>query len=105
MEILQIIPLFALTVYFLYLSYYYAVPMLCLRILMIIACWKYRCTRIQFTEEKISVTVPEGRTVYVLEQPLGVELTSRFFVMSSCSVMKKILKEIRHRRLSAEGDE
>ncbi len=91
----QMIPLSALLVYFLYLSYYIAVPMFFLRVLLLIAYKKYRCSEIRFTEDSIMVKLSKGGEDRIIERPLGVELESRFFPMTACSVMRGILKDLR----------
>ena len=91
----QMIPLSALLVYFLYLAYYIAAPMFCLRVLLLIAYKKYRCREIRFTEEAITVKLTKDGEEITIERPLGVELESRFFPMTACSVMRGILKDLR----------
>ena len=95
MEIFQIIPIAALIVYFLYLSYYYAAPMFWLRVLLLIAYKKYRCREIRFTEDAITVTLTRDGEEHRMVRPLGVELESRFFPMTACSVMRGILRDLR----------
>ena len=92
----QMIPLSALLVYFLYLAYYIAAPMFYLRVLLLIAYKKYRCREIRFTEEAIAVKLTKDGEEYTIERPLGVELESRFFPMTACSVMRGILKDLRN---------
>ena len=92
----QMIPLSALLVYFLYLAYYIAAPMFYLRVLLLIAYKKYRCREIRFTEEAISVNLTKDGEEITIERPLGVELESRFFPMTACSVMRGILKDLRN---------
>ena len=91
----QMIPLSALLVYFLYLSYYIAVPMFFLRVLLLIAYKKYRCREIRFTEDAITVTLTRDGEEHTIVRPLGVELESRFFPMTACSGMRGILKDLR----------
>ena len=91
----QMIPLSALLVYFLYLAYYIAAPMFYLRVLLLIAYKKYRCREIRFTEEAITVKLTKDGDEITIERPLGVELESRFFPMTACSVMRGILKDLR----------
>lgn len=91
----QMIPLSALLVYFLYLSYYIAVPMFFLRVLLLIAYKKHRCKEIRFTEDAITVTLTRDGEEHTIVRPLGVELESRFFPMTACSVMRGILKDLR----------
>lgn len=92
----QMIPLSALLVYFLYLSYYIAAPMFFLRVLLLIAYKKYRCREIRFTEDAITVTLTRDGEEHRMVRPLGVELESRFFPMTACSVMRGILKDLRN---------
>ena len=92
----QMIPLSALLVYFLYLVYYIAAPMFYLRVLLLIAYKKYRCREIRFTEEAITVKLLKDGQEYTLERPVGVELESRFFPMTACTVMRGNLKDLRN---------
>ena len=91
----QMIPLSALLVYFLYLAYYIAAPMFYLRVLLLIAYKKYRCREIRFTEEAITVKLDKDGEEITIARPLGVELESRFFPMTACSVMRGILRDLR----------
>ena len=95
MEIFQIIPIAALIVYFLYLSYYYAAPMFWLRVLLLIAYKKYRCTEVRIGEETVTARYPKDGGEGVIEQPIGEDLVSRFFAMSLCSALRAVLAELR----------
>ena len=103
MDYFQMIPILALMIYILYLSYYYAAPMFYLRVLLLIAYKKYRCKEIQFTEEKVSVRYIRDGEECVIEQPLGVSLDSRFFVFSTCSVLREMLRALRKGEYNAGG--
>ena len=103
MDIFQMIPILALTGYFFYLTYYYAAPMFYLKILLFVAHKKYHCREITFTEEKVSVKIEKDGEERTFEHPLGVELESRFFASSLCSVFRKVLSEIR-KNLRGEAD-
>ena len=94
MEALQVMMVFSLLAYFLYLTYYYAAPMFWLRVLMFVAYKKYRCSEVRFTEETISVRFTRAGEESSIEQPLGVELESRFFVITACSVLRGMLREL-----------
>ena len=102
MVVFQMIPILTLLAYFLYLTYYYAAPMFWLRVLMLIAYKKYHCTEVRFTEETISIRLLRDGAETVLEQPLGVELESRFFVMTACSVVRKLLRDLRKEKAYPE---
>lgn len=95
MDMLQFIPILFLIGYFFYLFYYYVVPMMHLRILLFFAYKVRKCTEVRFTEEQIIIRFLKDGEELVLERPLGVELTSRFFVMTACSVLKGMLSEIK----------
>ena len=95
MEMLQIIPILFLIGYFFYLFYYYVVPMMHLRLLLAFAYKVRKCTEVRFTEEQIIIRVQKDREELVLERPLGVDLMSRHFVITACSVLKGMLAEIK----------
>ncbi len=98
MEYLQIIPLATLASYFLYLTYYYAAPMFWLRVLLLLAYKKHHCKEVVFSETSITVKYVKDGVECVLEEPIGVELDSRFFVSTACSVLSGILKTLRKER-------
>lgn len=91
----QVMPIFTLLAYFLYLSYYYAAPMFWLRVLMFIGYKKYRCTEIHITEENILVKYSQDGEEREVRHELGVDLSSRFFVMTACSVLRGIFRQMR----------
>ncbi len=93
--IFQIIPLFGLAAYFCYLTYYYAAPMFYLKILLFTAHKKYRCTEVQFTEDKITAKFSKDGEEKVLEQAVETDFSSRFMAMDLCLVLRKMLSEIR----------
>ena len=93
--IFQIIPLFGLAAYFCYLSYYYAAPMFYLKILLFAAHKKYRCSEIQFTEDKITVKFSKGGEEKIIEHAVESDFSSRFLAMDLCLVLRKMLAEIR----------
>lgn len=92
---LQIIPLLALLTFLCYIGYYYCAPMIRFRMLAIVAYQRRHCQSIQVTEEKLIVTFSVNGEDRVIERPLGVDLASRFLVMTLCSLFKSILKEAR----------
>ena len=98
----QLITLLILAGYFCYLTYYIAVPMFCLRILLFLAYKRYRCSTVRFGEEKITVNVLLDGEEYALERPLDADPSSRFFVMALCSALKGILKDIRKGNVLSE---
>ena len=98
MDVFQMIPILALTGYFFYLTYYYAAPMFYLKVLLFFAHRKYRCREIRFTEEKVTVKIEINGEERTFEQPLGIELESRFFASTLCTVFRKVLSDIRRYR-------
>ena len=91
MDVFQMIPILALTVYIIYLSYYYAAPMFCLKVLLFYAHIRYREIDIRFTGGKITVTL--GEAVY--QRELDMDPTSRFFASAVCTEFRRMLREIR----------
>ena len=92
MDYFQMIPILALTIYIIYLSYYYAAPMFCLKVLLFYAHIRYREIDIRFTDGKITVTL--GETVYQRELD-DMDPTSRFFASAVCAEFRRMLREIR----------
>ncbi len=100
MDYFQILPLFALTAYFCYLTYYYAAPMFCLKILLFYAHIRYRGIDIRFTEGKISVKMPgEEKTI---DRPIETDPASRFFAMNVRAEFREMLGGLKNRN-AAEG--
>ena len=100
----QIIPLLSLGLYFVYLTYYYALPMFFLKILLFIAYGIHRCTDIRFREEKITVKIPIRGEEQVLERPVEIDPASRYLAMTVCSEFLGIMKEIRKLKSIAKMD-
>lgn len=105
MDYFQMIPLLALTGYFFYLTYYYAAPMFCLKVLLFLAHWKYHCSDIVFTDGRIIVKYMENGEEHVVERVLEVDPTSRFLAMTTCSTFRGILVSIRDGVKAEKGDE
>ena len=103
MDYLQIIPLLALMGYFLYLTYYYAGPMFWLKVLLFIAHTRHRGIDIRFIRGKITIRLPEEE--HVIEQPLEIDPTSRFFAMTVCSEFRKMLRNIRKKDFISAAEE
>ena len=99
----QIIPLLALALYILYLSYYYATPMFFLKVLLFMAHLWYGCTDIRFTEGKIIINYVRDGKEYVLERVLEVDPTSRFFASSERREFSSMLRRIRKGEIGNEA--
>lgn len=95
MEYFQVIPLLALAVYFFYLLYYYVAPMFWLKCLLFYAHIKYRGAEIRFSDMKISVKYIHSGEERLIERPLDLDVTSRFFAMAVCSEFGGVLREMR----------
>ena len=98
MGIFQIIPLLCLAVYFLYITYYIAIPMFCLKVLLFIGYRKYHCSEIYFREDGIIVTYLKDKRICHIVKDVEDDPDSRFFIMSLCSALKKTYKDIREER-------
>ncbi len=94
-DYLQLIPLLALTLYFIYLTYYYAAPMFWLKVMLFYAHIRYRDIDILFTTGKIVVTYSRDGEEHVLERRIEIDPTSRFLAMTVCSLFRGILRSIR----------
>ena len=99
----QIVPLLALALYILYLSYYYATPMFFLKVLLFMAHLWYGCTDIRFTEGKIIVNYVRNGEEYVMERVLDVDPTSRFFAATVRSEFSSMLRRIRKGETESEA--
>ena len=100
MDYLQIIPLLSLVMYFFYLTYYYAAPMFCLKVLLFYAHIRYRDIDIRFTGGRITVKTQERE----YERPIEVDPTSRFFAATVLEEFKGLLRDIRGSRIAVKGD-
>ena len=92
---LQMIPIFLLGLYILYVSYYYATPMFFLKVMLFIAHIRYRDIDIRFEERRILVRFSRDGMEHVVERAVDEDLESRFWPMSLCSAFRKLLKELR----------
>ena len=102
MDYFQLIPILSLIAYFLYLTYYYAFPMFCLKVLLFIAHIRYRGVEIRFTGGKIILKMPD--TGIVSERLLEVDPGSRFFTMTICSEFKAMLRDLRKSTTASKND-
>ena len=104
-DYLQLIPILTLAIYFLYVTYYCAVPMFILKILLFTAHMKYRNADIRFSDGKITVKYEKCGEEQVIERRLEIDPASRFFAMNVCSEFRGILKEMRTGVKSAADDQ
>ena len=93
--VFQIIPILSLIMYFLYMTYYYAVPMFILKILLFYGHIRYRGSFITFRGGKITVECRKGGKEMVYERPLDMDPTSRHLAMDVCTEFRGLLREIR----------
>ena len=91
----QMIPILALGVYVIYLSYYYAAPTFWLKVMLFYAHIRYPGIDIRFIGSKATVKFTDGEGEHVLERPLEVDLTSRFLASHVCAVFRGMLRDIR----------
>ena len=104
MPFFQLLPILALSLYVLYSSYYYAVPMFCLKILIFIAYGIHRCTDIRFYDAKITVKIPISGEERVIERPVDVDLASRHLAATVLREFRAVMKEIRKLKRAAKKD-
>ena len=93
--VLQIIPILGLVMYMFYMTYFYAVPMLILKILMFYGHIRYRGSFITFRGGKITVECRKDGKLCTYERPLDVDPLSRHMPMDVCSEFRGLLREIR----------
>ena len=91
----QMIPILALGVYVIYLSYYYAAPTFWLKVMMFYAHIRHPGIDIRFVGAKATVTIIDADGEHVLERPLEVDLSSRFLASHVCAVFRGMLRDIR----------
>ena len=101
----QLIPLLSLTAYFFYLTYYYAAPMFCLKVLLFFAHLKYRGAEIRFFDGKITMRTGRDGEERFLERTVETDPTSRFFAMAVCSLFRGMLRELRTGSTTETGEE
>ena len=95
-DYLQLIPLAALGIYMLYVLYYIAVPMWCVKALLFYAHMKYRGIEIRFRESRIYARLPGEKKERFFERYLDEEdLDSRFYAMALLAALRQLLAEIR----------
>ena len=102
MEMLQIIPLLCLAVYFLYITYYIAIPMFCLKVLLFIGYKKYHCSEIRFGEDSVTVRYQKDEATLLKVKAMEEEIDSRFFIMALCSALESLYKDIREEKTVAD---
>lgn len=105
LDYLQIIPLLTLTLYFFYMTYYYAAPMFWLKVLLFYTHIRYRGSDVRFAGGEITIQMKKCGKELVVERHLEMDPTSRFFAMTVCSEYKSMLREIRTGVPAAEEKE
>ena len=100
---LQLVPLFALAIYIIYNTYYYAAPTFFLKLMLFYAHIKYRDIDILFRDEKITIKLTKGGEEHVLERKLEIEPVLRYFAMDICSVFRGMLRDIRKGNFTEEA--
>ena len=103
MDVFQLIPLLALTAYFFYLTYYYAAPMFWLKVMLFFAHLRYPGCDIRFMGGTVTVRLQKDGVEQVVECPLEVDPSSRFLAITTCSVFRGMLRQIRKGN-AAESD-
>ena len=103
--IFQLIPILTLVMYFFYMTYYYAVPMFILKILLFYGHIRYRGSFITFRGGKITVECRKDGKLTVYERPLDVDPSSRFLAMNVCSEFRTLLRDIRKGTVAAADAE
>ena len=98
----QLIPLLMLAAYIFYLTYYYALPMFFLKVLLFYAHIRYRGSEIQFVGGKIIMKVTAGGEERMIERVLEADPSSRFFAMTVRSEFRGMLRELKNGRQSSE---
>jgi hypothetical protein len=93
--LLQIIPILGLVMYMFYMTYFYAFPMLILKILLFYGHIRYRGSFITFRGGKIIVECRRDGKPVVYERPLEVDPLSRYMPMDVCNEFRGLLREIR----------
>ena len=92
----QLLPIFALVTYILYMAYYYALPTVHLRLLWFIAERKYHCNYIKITDGRITVKFTKNGEVKVIDRLLEIDVPPRFMVPALCKKFKGVLADIRN---------
>ena len=103
--IFQLIPILTLVMYFFYMTYYYAVPMFILKILLFYGHIRWRGSFITFRGGKITVECRKDGKLTVYERPLDVDPSSRFLAMNVCSEFRGLLRDIRKGTVAAADAE
>ncbi len=94
-DVLQLIPLLALTAYFFYLTYYYAAPMFRLKVMLFYAHLKYRDCEIRFIGGRITFRQMRDGEELRLERPVEVDFASRFLASTVCREFRGLLRDLR----------
>ena len=79
LDYLQIIPLLTLTLYFFYMTYYYAAPMFFLKIMLFLAHIRHRDIDICFEERRIIARFTKDGEERVAVCTIDVNMESRFW--------------------------
>ena len=93
--ILQIIPILTLVMYMFYMTWYYALPMFLLKLLLFYGHIRWRGCFISFRDGKITVEHRKDGKLTVYERPLDVDPASRHMAMDVCAEFRSMLREIR----------
>ena len=101
----QMIPLFLLGLYILYVSYYYATPMFFLKVMLFLAHIRYRDVDIRIEERTITVRFSKDGEEQVVVRSIDEELESRFWPMTVCSAFRALLRDIRKGKLAEASPE
>ena len=95
MLVFQIIMLGSLAIYMLYILYYVAVPLFRLRMLMLIAYKKYRCTDVRVSDTGVVVRIMKDGQERVLWGRMDPTQDISYYAMMAGTELKKVLRKIR----------
>ena len=93
MLVFQLIPLFALITYMVYMVYYFVIPTAYLRILLFYAYKKYSGIDIRFADNMIMVKLP--RFEKPINRLIDADIPARLLEYTVCAELRKTLREIR----------
>ena len=93
MLVFQLIPLFALITYMVYMVYYFVIPTAYLRILLFYAYKKYSGIDIRFGDNMIMVKLP--RFEKPINRLIDADIPARLLEYTVCAELRKTLREIR----------
>jgi len=94
MEYVQKAFVLAFTVFAVYLFYYYVVPVLHFRLLLIKGYKKHQCTDIQLVGRTLTVKYTVNGEEKTVERTLKTDIAARFMATAVCVELKGILAEI-----------